>query len=270
MDNHASTIVVTEERKRRRGLVWVGLGAVALLSGGSTFALWSANDTFAGGDITAGDLNLVQTADTSFYDVSADRADATETLVGTDGTQLGHLIDDASWRAVPGDKVAAAFSADVTLEGDNLVGKLSVAGLDAMIDGNASMTWSYEVYNKGTLLVSETAVPADSSLFYLSAPATGQADGIDDGVPMAATAGDVAGSTVFQMTDTSEDVTVVLYGTFDSTAGDAGKATVAADGSYSDQTEAATGTREDALTVDTLAELKLQLDQVRDTGSQFD
>ena len=71
-------IVITEEKKKRRGaLLLVAGGAAALLAGGSTFALWTATDGFTGGEITAGDLNVVKTADTTFWDVSADRDDAT-------------------------------------------------------------------------------------------------------------------------------------------------------------------------------------------------
>uniref|UniRef100_UPI0004A7E71C SipW-dependent-type signal peptide-containing protein n=1 Tax=Leucobacter sp. PH1c TaxID=1397278 RepID=UPI0004A7E71C len=78
--NNDQIIVVTEQKKRRRGLMWVAAGAAALLAGGSTFALWSASDTFSGGSITAGDLNIEQLEDTSFWDVSNDRKDATETV----------------------------------------------------------------------------------------------------------------------------------------------------------------------------------------------
>ena len=95
-------IVVTEERKKRRGaLLLVAGGAAALLAGGSTFALWTATDGFSGGQITAGDLDVVQTADTPFWDVSADRDDATATVIGTDGSQLGHALapaDASTWR----------------------------------------------------------------------------------------------------------------------------------------------------------------------------
>ncbi|WP_162621770.1 SipW-dependent-type signal peptide-containing protein [Microbacterium suaedae] len=269
MDNNGATVVVTEERKRRRGLVWVGLGAVALLAGGSTFALWSANDSFAGGDITAGDLNLVSTNDTTFWDVSSDRTDATETIPGTDGSQLGHTIVNDTWRAVPGDKVAAAFSADVTLEGDNLVGKLSIAGFNDIIEGNASLDWTYEVYSEEGLLVTETAMPADGTLLYLSAPAAGQEAGLEDGIDKPQEGAAAAATAVYNMAAVTEDVTVVVYGTFDVTAGDAGQATTNADGTYSDQTTAETGTRQDALTVETLAGMQLQLDQVRDTGAIF-
>lgn len=246
MEDNTAPVVVIEEKKKRRGLLWVGLGTAALLTGGSTFALWSASDTFTGGTITAGDLNLVQQADTSFYDVSPDRTDATTVVPGTDGSQRGHVIDEASWRIVPGDKVAAAFSADVTLEGDNLVGKLSVEGFSGITDGNPDLVWSYQIYSGGDLLVSESGVPADGTLLYLSAPGIGQADGSEDGVVKAPTAGGSAATTVFTLDNTTETFTVVVYGTFNDV-----------------------DNRTDVTTADTLSDLDLKLDQVRDTGAVF-
>lgn len=239
-------VVVIEEKKKRRGLLWVGLGTAVLLSGGSTFALWSASDTFTGGTITAGDLNLVQQADTTFYDVSADRTDATTVVPGTDGSQLGHAIDEATWRIVPGDKVAAAFSADVTLEGDNLVGKLSIDGFSGVTDGNPDLVWSYQIYSGGDLLVDESALPGNGTLLYLSAPGAGQADGQEDGVVKVPTPGGGAATTVFTLDDTSETFTVVVYGTFNDV-----------------------DDRTDVTTADTLSDLDLKLDQVRDTGAIF-
>lgn len=264
MGNTVAPVVVTEERKNRRGLIWLGIGAVALLSGGSTFALWSANDAFAGGTITAGDLNLVEAEETAFYDVSTDRADADTAVPGTGDAVMGHLITDpTAWRAVPGDEIAAAFSADVTMEGDNLVAALKIDGA-AETDGNASLTWGYEVYQAGNLLTSGDTLPADGTLLYLSAPEAGQNMGDDD----AKTGGTVAES-VYTMADTTEDFTVVLTGTFDETAGDAGQVDMDGDGVWDDQTNTATGTREDATLADALNGMVLQLDQVRDTGAIF-
>lgn len=262
----APVIVMTEEKKRRKGLVWVAGGA-ALLLGGSTFALWSASDTFAGGTITAGDLNLVQSADTTFWDASSDRADATATITGTDGSQLAHALDPAdaaTWRMVPGDKVAAAFSADVTLEGDNLVGLLSVDGLDEIERGITGLSYSYEVYQAGAIVVQETALPttAEAPLLYLSAPATGQDAGAEDATATGPVVGGTAASTVYSMTDETEDFTVVIYGSF----------FVDGDGDfrYSDEETDSTVTgRTDVTLADTLAELTLSLQQVRDTGAQF-
>lgn len=263
MSTNSPTVVVVEEQKRKHtGLLLIAGALATVLLGGSTFALWSANSSFSGGTITAGDLNLVSTADTAFYDVSSDRTDATATVPGTDGSQTGHLIDSiADWRMVPGDKVAAAFSSDITLSGDNLVGKLSITGWSDLVNNNPSTTWTYQIYQAGVLLVTETALPKDGTLLYLSAPGTGQSNGSED----------ANGTTVFPMTLTTEDFTVVVYGTFDSTAGDAGQVAANTDpnGVYIDQDTDATGTRQDANTTSVLAAMTLQLDQVRDTGAVF-
>jgi alternate signal-mediated exported protein len=249
-------VVVTEERRRRGGLLWVAGGA-ALLLGGSTFALWSASDGFTGGSITAGDLNVTATADTTFWDVSADRADGTATVTGTDGSQTGHALapaDASTWRIVPGDKVAASFSADVTLEGDNLVGKVTLDGVSADALENTGMTYTYEVYKDGDLIVSESplfdAGTPVSALMYLSAPGTGQDAGLEDAeidVASLPVTGAVAGSGVLPMASTTEDFTVVVYGTF----------------------AASTAERDQVGAVDQLAGMTVRLEQVRDTGLQF-
>lgn len=254
---HAPVIVVTEEKKRRKGMIWLAGGAALAVAavGGGTFALWSDSAAFDGGTITAGDLDLASTAPTAFYDVSADRTDATTTIKGTDGTQAGHTIDDASWRIVPGDKVAAAFSAGVTLEGDNLVAKLSASGMESVVDGgNASLTWTFEVYADGDLVVSESDLPADAkaTLMYLSASAVGQAAGAEDATGTFPVDGVEAAENVFPIDSiipdaTTVDFTVVIYGTFDADA----------DGQTS------------ALSVEDLGALTLDLEQVRDTGAIF-
>lgn len=267
-------VIVTQERTRRRGLLWLAGGATAvLLAGGSTFALWSANASFGGGTITAGDLNLELSSDTAFYDVSDDRTDATATVTGTDGSTKGHAITSIStWRMVPGDEVAASFSAELTLSGDNLVGRLSVEGLDDLVSTNTSLTYTYEIYQAGATVVSRSALPADGTLLYVSAPATGQASGLEDATISAAdlpVTGTVAATSVLPMASTVEDVTVVVYASFDAEAGDAGAADVDADGVFTDQTTGADGTRQDATAADTLGRMLLRLDQVRDTGAVF-
>ncbi|GIG26596.1 alternate-type signal peptide domain-containing protein [Cellulomonas denverensis] len=237
--SQSPVIVVTEEKKRRKGLLWVAGGA-ALLLGGSTFALWSATGTFAGGTVTAGDLNIEQAADTTFWDVSADRNDATDIVTGTDGSQLGHPITAITdWRIVPGDKVAASFSAAVTLEGDNLVGSLTLDGAQGNTLTNTGMTYTYEVYQAGALLVPETPLSTAGAvdLMYLSAPAAGQDAGLED----------ADGITVHPMAAPTEDFTVVVYGSFD----------------------AATVDRDQVAAADTLADLTVTLKQVRGTGAQY-
>ena len=253
--------VVVEARRSRRGLIWIAAAMGAVLLGGSTFAYWSSNALFTGGTISAGDLNLVQTTDTAFYDVSADRTDATATLPGTNGSQKGHLIDDiGTWYMVPGDKVAAALASTVTLKGDNLVAKLSLTGLADITNTNSSLTWSYEVYKDTTILVTETTLPSDGALMYLSADPTGQASGLED----------ANGTTVKAMTKDSETFTIVIYATFAPTAGDAGQANAdTTTGLYPLQDESTNGTRQDANSAAVLGDILLQLDQVRDTGVIF-
>lgn len=266
--NNDQIIVVSEPQNRRRGAIWVAAGAAALLAGGSTFALWSANDTFSGGTITAGDLNLVQLEDTSFWDVSNDRLDATETVGSTDGSQLGHEITDVeTWRIAPGDKLAASFEATATLDGDNLVARVGIDGLDQLTNTITGMNYSYEVYYGDELLVTETALPttADAPLLYLSAPATGQDAGVEDatnGILGSASAvnGVAAQTAVFGMPTTTVDLNVVIYASFYDDA----------DGDFRYQATDSTVTeRTDVQLADTLADLTISLSQVRDAGTQF-
>ena len=247
MDNtNNPALVVITEKKRRGGLVWIALTVLALLLGGSTFALWSANDVFQGGSITTGDLNLVKTADTTFYDVSADRTDATIPVPGTgtgavpDDSLMGHAITDSTWRMVPGDKAAAVFATTLTLNGDNLVGKLSLDGLSLTQGTNSLVNWSYQVFRAGVPLAAEQALPSGASgeatLIYLSAPGTGQG-GQED----------ADGTTVYSMANTTESFTVVLYAALDANTSD----------------------RDGVNITDQLTSVTLKLEQVRDTGAIF-
>lgn len=268
MPNHDQIIVVTEQ-KRKKGLIWASAGAAALLVGGSTFALWSAQDTFAGGTITAGDLNITQLADTSFWDVSNDRADAVNTVGSSDGSQLGHAITDVNtWRMAPGDKLAASFEATTTLDGDNLVARVGLDGLDQITSGITGVNYSYEVYYGDELLVTETELPttADAPLLYLSAPGAGQDAGLEDatngilGDTATAVGGSAAQSAVFEMADTTADLNVIIYASFYDDA----------NGDFRYQATDATVTdRTDVNLADTLAELTVSLEQVRDAGAQF-
>ncbi|MCL2422402.1 MAG: alternate-type signal peptide domain-containing protein [Micrococcales bacterium] len=229
----ASLIVVTEDRRRRRS-PWVAAAAVALLLGGSTLALWSAKAEFSDGEINSGDLNMVRSdGDTKFYDVSADRTDATVTLAGTDGSQPGHEVDLVDWVMVPGDKIAAVFSVDITLAGDNLVARLSVDVPDVAPAGPGvppAMTWTYEVYQEGVALFVEQDLTADGAMYLSSA------DGADDSVDP---------HVVALASNDPQRFTVVVYGTFDADA------------------------RDGAVSAYDLKGVSLHLDQVRDTGALF-
>ncbi|QIM19227.1 alternate-type signal peptide domain-containing protein [Leucobacter coleopterorum] len=266
-------IVVTEKKQRRRGLLWVAAGTAALLVGGSTFALWSANDMFSGGTITAGDLNIVTKNDTTFWDVSGDRADATETVGNTDGSQLGHSITDVNtWRIAPGDKLAASFEPTITLDGDNLVARVGLDGLDKLESGISGMNYSYEIYYGSKLLVKESKLPevADAPLLYLSATADGQAAGLEDhthGILGEAepVTGVEAQKAVFGMPTIKEDLNVVIYASFYKKTDEE---YANGDFAYKPTDETVTE-RTDVTAADVLAEMKVALTQVRDTGKQF-
>lgn len=236
MSTPDTTVVVVEERRRRFPLPLIAAVAGAALLGGTTFALWTAYGDLPGGTIQAGDLDLELKDTGTFYDVSADRADALITVPGTDGTVDGHEIADPSaWRIVPGDKVAVVYTVDVTLVGDNMVAALSLeesTGAGTMLL-NDDMDYSFAVYRAGVEVVSETPL-AGSALTYLAAPEAGQAYGVAD----------ADGVTVFSMVSSTETFTVVVYGEFDSAAADQDNTTV----------------------TDTLGGLAVTLTQVRDSG----
>ncbi|WP_028707849.1 alternate-type signal peptide domain-containing protein [Propionicicella superfundia] len=234
MSTQPTTVVVEEKRRRRGGLYWIaGTAATALLLGGSTFALWSASDTFGGDDLSSGNLAF-SAGDTSWYDVSADRADQSETIPGT-SIVTAHAITPASWRMVPGDEIAMAVEAEVTLDGDNLVAKLSATDLPDGTEGfpTHNLTYSYAVYSDGDEIVAKKPIPADGVLTYFES-----ADGGADAVPGVVNTVDADGTS---------DVTVVVFAAF---------------------TDAATDD-EDVNASAAIGDATLLLEQVRDTGQQF-
>ncbi|MCL2594118.1 MAG: SipW-dependent-type signal peptide-containing protein [Promicromonosporaceae bacterium] len=171
---NAPVIVVTEEKKRRKGLLWMAgitAGAVALVGGG-TFALWSASADFEGGAITAGDLNLVLNEASGMFDISEDRTDKGGYVPGTDIP--GHAFEAEDWRAVPGDTVAMSAVLDITMVGDNLVAALEMELDDAAeaLD-NPFWTWYFSIFIDDEAMVfgedaegdDITEVPFDLSTF---------------------------------------------------------------------------------------------------------
>ena len=137
-------------KNKTKGII-AGVAGIALLTGGSTFALWSAQDSVAGGTIVNGDLNVVADAALSWTDASAPRGDA------------GHTIDLATWRMVPGDVAKGTQTVDVTLVGDNLAARLDLASVaPSALNG---LVLGYEVFAEG-----DTTTPVASGAY--GAPAT--------------------------------------------------------------------------------------------------
>ncbi|MDR2452984.1 MAG: hypothetical protein LBD51_00150 [Bifidobacteriaceae bacterium] len=113
---------------RVKGIV-AGVAGVALLLGGSTFALWSASTKFETiGTINTGQMKVEPVADgVKAYDVSPDRANSADGVANEIGVP-GQGIDLATAQMVPGDMFAIALPFQVTMSGDNLVGRLSLFG----------------------------------------------------------------------------------------------------------------------------------------------
>ena len=107
-----STITTTRTR-RTQGIIAIGAGAL-LLVGGTSMALWTASSTVAGGNITAGNLD-VKVAAGAWQDVSPEHAAPVD------------IADVADFRIVPGDVLEGTFPVDVAALGDNFAGDLTVA-----------------------------------------------------------------------------------------------------------------------------------------------
>jgi alternate signal-mediated exported protein len=153
------TTVDKRSNRRIKGLI-AGAAGVALLLGGSTFALWSANGTAGGGTITAGNLDLTAEA-AAFHDISSDRTDtdgATNTAVGVPGHPIGDSTALGSYRIVPGDTIAGVYEYEITLLGDNLVADLNLAfatgGTSTL--ANLGLTYDLKITSTTGTLVEET------------------------------------------------------------------------------------------------------------------
>lgn len=95
---------------KTKGVI-AGVAGIALLAGGSTFALWKDSANVVGGVITAGNLDVATSAALAWKDVSDDREN--------------HPIKDlTAFRMVPGDTIQGTLGIDAALEGDNMVADL--------------------------------------------------------------------------------------------------------------------------------------------------
>ena len=124
-------------KNKTKGVI-AGVAGVALLTGGSTFALWSASADLEGATITNGALAVDAGDPMEWVDVSADRADSP------------HVIDADEWRMVPGDVAQGTQELTVTMTGDNLVANLSVDTTD--VDPPEGVTISYRLLDGTTPL----------------------------------------------------------------------------------------------------------------------
>ena len=216
--------------RKRVGAILAIVAGVALLAGGSTYALWSASGTVNGGTITAGNLAL-SAGTAAWWDVSGDRSADETTIIGgstpltfatgqtanhgllnSSQQLLGHAINSIStWNIVPGDTVAMVMPYTITLQGDNLVANLTLDTTSLVNSANmhnSGMSYSYATFDEnGNQIGTTQAVSAGSaSQSILTIQANGQ--GQDAGqrvanVPVVNTSGTAV-------------VNVVVLGYFDS------------------------------------------------------
>jgi alternate signal-mediated exported protein len=180
-------------RSRRRNSVVAGIGAIVLLLGGTTFALWSAVGSQATGNITTGNLDIAVT-DVQWYDISSDRTD--NSTVALSSATAHPIASMADYRIVPGDTIEGDAKFGIALEGDNMVAELEL-GFSNITDANSllssgALVLSYKVcaVSSGTLVddcanpllevedIKTTAGSAGTLLFQASG--TGQASGSPD------------------------------------------------------------------------------------------
>ena len=145
---------MTDKSTKRRNAIIAAVAGAALLMGGSTYALWSQTVDITSGAITTGDLALEADA-MQVFDASSDSTSTSKTieLFETETFSItGDSITLGSWKMVPGDTVAMIFPYKVTLDGDNLFGKLTVdcASIMALFgqDGpDETVTLEYATYD---------------------------------------------------------------------------------------------------------------------------
>jgi predicted ribosomally synthesized peptide with SipW-like signal peptide len=168
-----------------------GVAGVAILAGGTTFALWSDSEEVDGGEITSGNLD-VKLTEHKWFDVSDDRTDE------------GHPIDLSTFKIIPGDTIKGEFGVDMALEGDNMVAKLSLqrdgSTSGALFgDGEDDVKVTYRLFGPDGAVTGETAFGDEATVAFASKdnshnvaalptiPATFEADGGEYTVVVTAT-----------------------------------------------------------------------------------
>lgn len=163
------TSTTTTRNRRTKGIIAIGAGA-ALLLGGSTFALWTAQSDIAAGAITAGNLD-VAVADGTWNDVSSAAPVAIPAL--------------ADFRMVPGDVIEGEFPVDVAALGDNFLADLTVgftAPSGALLADLEGVTVTYSILDAdGTVVGTGDTVSVLSQDSVVVAPGAIVVDNLADG-----------------------------------------------------------------------------------------
>src|SRR5690606_2413486 len=135
---------------KTKGVI-AGIAGLALLGGGTTFALWSDSATLTGATITNGNLDVTATGTMAWADVSSDTVGAPVSIPS---------IGD--WRMVPGDALEGSQSLTVEVEGDNLVANLLVDTVSATLP--AGVTATYDVLRGATVVADDIALGTDTPI----------------------------------------------------------------------------------------------------------
>jgi alternate signal-mediated exported protein len=167
---------------RTKGVI-AGIAGLALLTGGTTFAVWTASASTAGAVITNGNLAIAAPGSVAWYDTSADRTDATAANKNPISGANAHAIANVgNWRMVPGDTVEGNFPLEVAMSGDNLVATLAVTST-ALTGLPTGVTVTYDVYRaaQGAETAPQRVVTGGvfgtASNLRFAAPRTGQEAG---------------------------------------------------------------------------------------------
>jgi alternate signal-mediated exported protein len=145
------TINPTTERERRsrrlKGLV-AGAAGIALLLGGSTFAMWSDSDTDTAGTIKHGTLDVTGNGTVTAYDLRV--AGAAKAVTKENVTKIADL---GKYLAVPGDQIEVGMPVTVTATGDNMEFNMTLAVSAAISDSDWTLT--AKVYKDGAEVASK-------------------------------------------------------------------------------------------------------------------
>lgn len=181
--------------KRTTVALVAGAAGLVLLTGGTTFALWSQSSTVPGGSISSGSLGVVSSGGLAWADTSADV---------TDGPVA--IPDLSSFAIVPGDTILAAQPLTLSLTGNDIE-----ANLSAVMPAGGALTGALADDGlSGTVyLVPGTVDPTAGTFDPASAYASAPLDGSDDSGATFAFHGAISGAT--------KNVTAVVELTFAST-----------------------------------------------------
>lgn len=103
--------------KMTKGAIATAAGALLLVGGGGTLAVWNIQQDAEAGIVASGDLNLV--AEKGVWTVAGQSTP----------------IDISTYKIVPGDTLTYTQNVDITLDGDNISAQLSVVNPDGVNNG---------------------------------------------------------------------------------------------------------------------------------------